>query len=217
MPETIAAVLAEITAEIAYAGTEIGLDLATALTVADIGTNLIVAAALYEASTAFEPAVPRIKPGVSQQTVRQAVSPRYRYYGRVKVGGVLAFLRVGDRTLFNQIMLNSGEIDAIEEHWLDDQQVTIDGDGSVNMGRYAYNGIRRIYINVQLGTDSQTAQPSLLDTFDDYDSNCRLRGIANVVLRQLSIHIDNFHKVYNSGPFQYRCVMRASKVWDPRA
>ena len=66
-----------------------------------------------------------------QQTVRQAVPPRRRHYGRVKTGGYTSFFDSADGT-FHQLILNAqGEIHAFEEHWLNDVQVFLGQSASV--------------------------------------------------------------------------------------
>jgi hypothetical protein len=156
-----------------------------------------------------------------KQNIRQAVGPRWRYYGRVKSGGVFAFLNDRASFLYQCIMLSQGEIDAVEEHWLGSDLLTL---GTDSVGQYAssperYNGNEPHYVNlaVHTGSDSQAADTAMVANWSDViDSNFRLLGIAYTRLRLLSPKPNIFSEIFPSGLPEYQAVYRAAKVWDPR-
>lgn len=77
---------------------------------------------------------------LTTQAVDIPVRPRRRNFGRVRVNGDKVFERrsilTGDGILYMAFVLNSGEIDAIEEHWIQDQIVRLDpiSSGAGNFG-----------------------------------------------------------------------------------
>ena len=81
-----------------------------------VGSALIGAAllgaSLLTAAFAPKPGTPQAQE--RQATVRQSVGPRWRFYGRVKVGGALWFFENKDGLLYSGITLNEGEISSIQ-------------------------------------------------------------------------------------------------------
>src|SRR5690606_31902850 len=78
------------------------------------------------------------EPSDRQSTVRQPTGPRVRFYGRNKVGGTLAFFESKNGLLYSLITLNEGRISGVQEVWLNDQRVTLDGDGYVIEDPYRF-------------------------------------------------------------------------------
>jgi hypothetical protein len=122
----------------------IGLTGATiaGVSLASIVGSLVVGAALLGLSALLTPKPPKFdNPSPQYQAVvNQAAGPRRRGYGRVKVGGIRAFYDSKDGTLYQIVMLHSGEIDAFEEYYLGDKQVTLGSGGLVAespWGQYA--------------------------------------------------------------------------------
>ncbi len=160
-------------------------------------------------------------PPAQKQNIRQAVGARWRYYGRVKSGGVYAFLNDRASFMYQCIMLSQGEIDAIEEHWLGGDLLTL---GTDSVGQYAtvparYDGNEPHYVNLasHTGSDTQAADSAMVTFWPDViDSNFRLLGIAYTRLRLLCPKPQFFSEVFPSGLPEYQAVYRAAKVWDPR-
>lgn len=190
--------------------------------------SLFLAGTAYGASSLLLTLTrPTFTPSAQKQTIRAPTMPRRRIYGRGKYAGVLAFLEVRTRANFSVsgsaphlhslIMLAAHEIDAIEEYWLGDQQVTLNGSNLVNEDPFFTVGVRRAKLVAQLGTDGQTAHTDLTSTFPGvWTTDHRLRGIANLLGIFKSVEKHNFTKVFPDGIPQMRVVLRGAKVWDPR-
>lgn len=228
MPETLVAIGALITDLVIGSGAlveSVGITTAVAINTA-IGAA-VVAGTEYGISSLLTPSAPSLTPAIQKQNVRQDVAPRRRYFGRVFVGGVFAFLEVRnapnlnkpgtDGQLFSLILLASHEIDGIEQYWLSDKQVTLNGSGLVNEAPFFLEGWRRAKLVAQLGRDDQTTQPDLLSVFPgEWTADDRLRGIANILGRFGSLEDKAFTQVFPNGIPAIRVLMRSSKIWDPR-
>lgn len=152
--------------------------------------------------------------------VRNTVEPRKRTYGRCLVESVLAELKVqfptGDGVLYAASMIASGEIDAIEEHRINDQVVRIDGTGQVTYPG-VWNDNSRVALEYHLGTDSQAASPFLIAAFPGrWTAQHQLRGIAYTVGKFNGVPLEDFATVYQAGVPNYKAIIRGAKVWDPR-
>lgn len=128
-------------------------------------------------------------------------------------------------------LTGQGEIDAVEEHWLGDDQfllttgnltaVTYSGSiyGNGGFGQPEHSGYGgAIQIWPQLGTADQAAQPLLVSAFaPDYTSDFRWRGVPNVLLIYgRPVNLNQAEALYQYGPPNYRQVQRAALVYDPR-
>lgn len=164
-------------------------------------------------SRAFVPKPEQPKPEDMQQSFRQGVQPRQRHYGRVKVSGPWLFGGTNAGAFHKEIALAQGEIDAIEEHWIDDNQVTIDGAGVVTSEPYSGD----VTIEVKLGTDDQTAFTGLVSAFTEYTSAHRGRGITMLYARQDPVDQEAYFEKFPKGiDTLYRCVLRGAKVKNPK-
>lgn len=170
------------------------------------------------------------KAQIAKVNVRQAVAARRRYYGTVRVGGVIGFIRVstvtGDGILYILVMLQSGEIDSIIEHRLSDQitrTLTFAAPGLQTAidGLVVYPAVwldnARVSIHDFLGTSPQAADTFLLAAFPGtWTVDHRLDGIAYSVIKLLGVALEDFATVYSFGIPNYTATIKASKIWDPR-
>lgn len=199
-----------------------------------VGYTAITAGSLalsYAANRLFAPSAPALgqsaQSGISNQiTIRQGLVSRRRSYGRVKIAGAIAFEEVdggavqvaalgfGTRNLWIQQLQGQGEIDAVEEHWIADDQVLLDGSHKVTNGVFASH----LWIKSQLGTADQVTQPSLLAAFTpDITDDHRWRGVPNTLL--IFDSPDNAAQAqaqYGTGVPNYRAVQRGALLYDPR-
>jgi len=212
---------------IGYGGAISGLG-ATLVGSALIGAAILGASLL---SAAFAPQQQRPEAQERQATVRQSVGPRWRFYGRNKVGGLLWFFENKEGFLYSAITLNEGEISAIQEVWLNDQQVTLDGAAvvgapyqftqSVTTGSWPFQSttttaydVARIYF--KSGTSSQTVHSQLDTAFPEVTTDHRLRGVANCLAIFQEVPADKIGEVYPQGNPGVRVVMDASLVKSVR-
>ncbi|UXN70888.1 phage tail protein [Devosia neptuniae] len=197
-----------------------------------VGSALIGAAllgaSLLTAAFAPKPNTPQAQE--RQATVRQSVGPRWRFYGRVKVGGALWFFENKDGYLYSGITLNEGEISAIREIWLNDQLVTVDANSYVVEAPYHYTPsgsagpggggspteqyVARVYFKT--GTASQTVHAALDSAFPEVTADHRLRGVANCLAIFYEVPSDKIGEVYPQGNPGVRVVMDATLVKSVR-
>lgn len=157
-------------------------------------------------------------PQQRQVTVRQSIGPRVRYYGRVKVGGLLWFFESKGEYLYKAITLNEGRIAGISEFWLNDQVVTLDGNGDVN--EYPYRPDDTPVVNIQWrdGSSTQPAHGVLVNAFPGVVTDAhRLRGIANALTVFREVSSDKIAEVYPQLDPQFRAVIEASIVKSVRS
>lgn len=201
---------------VALWGTSIGLSLGAVtglVTAVSYGIQLGLGIGLsYLGNKIFAPKAP--KPEERQVLVRESVTPRVRHYGRVKVSGVLTYTAASGGYLYRVITTGTGEIDAVEEHWVDDTHMTIDGTGLADSGTKYWG---RIKMDARLGTASQTAYADLVAAIPaDWTSAHQGNGMSHVLMTLLPIAPKYFPSIYPRGEPNYRQVIRGSKVYDPR-
>jgi len=197
---------------IGYGGAISGLG-ATLVGSALIGAALLGASLL---ASAFAPQQQRPEAQERQATVRQSVGPRWRFYGRNKVGGLLWFFEDRDGYLYSGTTLNEGEISAIREIWLNDQQVTIGSGGFVVDAPYQYGEEYAAQLLFKMGTDDQTVHGPLDSAFAEVGADHRLRGVANCLAMFHEVPQEKIGEVYPQGNPGVRIVMDASLVTSVR-
>ena len=140
-------------------------------------------------------------------------------YGTRKVGGTLAFLETSgtdNQYLYMALILGEGEIDDITKIFVNDNEVTFDGDLADNVQRdvassdsnYFKNSASLIKVEPHFGSDSQSAS-SLLDTLTSWTSNHRLRGISYLALR-FEWNSDAFGSIPT-----VNAIVKGKKVYNP--
>ena len=214
MPQTIAfLILPYIAPYIASLSMSLGA-LTGIITAISYGIQAIVTVGLTVAANMLAGALaPQPKPQDRQSVIRQAAQPRFRSYGRVKIGGVLAFLSTKNGRLYRVIVTGQGEIDEVEEHWIDSNLIAIDGSGAVTSPpKY----VDRVTVQYKLGTASQTAYADLITEFPTlWSSDHKGNDIPHALIVCRQVKAEKFGEVYPRGEPLYRQVQRASKVWNP--
>jgi len=120
-------------------------------------------------------------------------------YGTRKVGGNVVFLETSgtdNEFLYMALIVSEGEIDDITKIFVNDNEVTFDGDIADNTQRSVASSDANYFkapdadssaeslitVEPHYGTDSQSAS-SLLDELSSWTSNHRLRGLAYIALK----------------------------------
>ena len=154
----------------------------------------------------------------NQVTVKQALPPRTRCYGRALLGGAYFFFGATS-VLVSGFVLCEGPIDAFEEHWFAGQ---ISPDAGALIGHAdLYPWYQYIDFQSQLGTTDQVTNEFLESVFGPYGNwgaTDRLQGLAVTVMRCFlpSDPSKNFSKRYPSGVPSYLARIRGALVFDPR-
>lgn len=171
-----------------------------------VGLNLL-------ASALFKPQAP--KPEDVQQSVRQPSQPRARHYGRVKVSGPWVFGESAQGSFYKVLAIGQGPIDGIEEFWLDDHHVTVDGAGDVNEATWQSGG-PRVNISYRLGASTETAYANIATHFAEWTSAHRGDGVASLAIEQRPVAAEEFQGMFPNGiNTNYRVVLRGARIWNP--
>ncbi len=140
-------------------------------------------------------------------------------YGRRKVGITRVFVEssgTNNQYLYIAGVVCEGEIEEIEEIYIDDKRVYFDGDLDDGVIREVeeddinfYKGSSHIQIQAFYGTDDQIAS-SILTTSLNWTSNHRLRGVCYLALR-----LKWNSNIFSSIP-DIKVILKGKKVYDPR-
>jgi hypothetical protein len=161
-------------------------------------------------SVLFKP--PQPKPSDGQVIYKQPAGTRTRSYGRVKVGGLLVYANSAGGVLDRVIAMGSGEIDAVEQHWIDDNLVTLSGNAVSSPSQY----LGKCLIEFRLGTDSPAPYSGLVTAWPALWTNDHLgKGIPSAWMEMFQVPSDHMSDVWPQyGSTLYRQVQRAAKVPD---
>jgi Fibronectin type III domain len=156
----------------------------------------------------FKPAQP--KPSDVQTILKQATAPRFRAYGRVKVAGILMFANSKAGVFDRVIAMGSGEIDAVEEHWIDDNLVTLSGNAVSSPSQY----LGKCIIEFRLGTDAPAAYSGLTAAWPDLWTAAHLgKGIPSAWMEMFQVPSDKMGDVWPQyAGTNYRQVQRGAKI-----
>lgn len=197
---------------------------------AKIAANAIVGAALmagvqalaittFIMSAAAMALAPKPKGAVSnelrgrQEMFKQPLTTRKIIYGRQKVSGPIIFLETANNSdVLHFIVAVAGhEIEEFEKFYFNEDELTLASGTFGNVtapSQYANNAS----IYNRLGTDTQTALPSLVtETFNNWSEQHRLLGVAYIYARM----------VYDPDAFpngipNVTAIVKGRKVYDPR-
>lgn len=174
--------------------------------------------------------------GIDQTlTIRQPVAAHRVIYGRTRVGGTIVFLSTTNNNSFlHMVVAIAGhEIDAVEKIFLDDSELTLDGNGfglSIELNAWLPNGaplfsppLARVKYN--LGSDDQAAFTDLiLEAEGKWTGAHRLRGIACAYIRLEYKQEEIFPLSPQAGPNTFpngipniTFQVRGKKLYDPRS
>lgn len=150
-----------------------------------------------------------------QQQLKQALAPRIKSYGRVRVAGPLWWMDtdgLAPATLFLGASVNHGRIGRYVAYHIDENEVELDVNDKVTTLPYsAYD----IFIHSRLGVYPETAYSQLETTFGL--KNARGDGVATILATiKNPATVDLFAQVFPNGRPLIRVTIESSVVWDPR-
>jgi len=191
----------------------IGVGVATAPILAQVIVIAVGLGISMLAQTLFSSKPSQPKPADGQVNIKQAAGPRIRHYGRVKTGGTIVFANTSGGALGRVFAMGSGEIDAVEEHWLDDNLLTLSG-SAVTSAPYAPLGASKAFIEFGLGTDAGTFYSALAATYPTLWTGAHLgKGIPSAFLVMHQVPSEDMGDIWpNYGNTLYRQVLRGAKV-----
>lgn len=213
MAELIVMTVASAFAAVGLSGTAFTVG-ATAVSWATIAAYVVVTALSLGVSMALASMQKKPKQSPQQQTLKQAMPPRYIVYGRDKVGGALAFLERYLNTLYIVQAHCQGPIDGIEQYWIND----------VNAGASIASGAPSPWTDHLKGESrngwaGQSAFATLVAaSYGAWTAAHRLDGVAATLIICKSAGSKFNSKVWPSGVPQLRVVMRGqADIYDPRS
>jgi hypothetical protein len=216
MPQAIGLALAAVASNgLGLLGASVALQAGAASFAAGLGGTVIgigVSVGLAYVSVLLGTKARPPSPQDVQSTITSSTADRTRTYGRGKLGGVRLHAKAEGGFYYQVFALCAGEIDVIEEHWIDDAEVVLRENGDVDTGTYVYQDVPRAHIEKRLGTASQTAYSGIPDWGGDFYAN----GIASVYFRLQQTSQNVFADIFpNGAQTRYRAVVRGVKVPDP--
>lgn len=229
MPQAIPLALAGAAAAAGAAGAAAAA--ATSLTFLGIGawgwTAISVGISVLGtvAQMMLSPTPPKPQMAEGDVSIKQAIPPRVRVYGRQRMGGAyLYYDSTSEGDLKTLVCHAAHEIDGYEEDWLNDERVQLDSEGQVTDDPWWQGnddpifgdpgeGHSTVTILHYLGSPNQT-----IDSFDEkWTAAHRGRGLNCTYVEYSDLKDEDQIKVFPQGPPPYRAVIRGAKVYDPRA
>ncbi len=208
----IFALLTSSAATIGLAGSAAVLAGLTA--VATVGLSIGLS---YLSASLFRPKQP--KPEDVQTSIRNPTAPRVRHYGRVKTSGSWVFAESKQGSFYRVIALGTGELDAIEEYWVDDNRVTLNANGGVIEAPWQTSGTdvgSVIRLETRLGLPVETHYAHLSSFFPEWTESHRGDGVSSLYAKQYASGQEAFMKRFpNVANTLYRVVVRGSTVFNP--
>lgn len=132
-------------------------------------------------------------------------------YGMTKVAGVRVFDHTTgeeNKYLHRVIAFTGHEIESFHEIYINDELVTLDGNGNVTSPS-RYDGFVRI--KAHLGADDQLADTDLVSEVTDWTVDHRLRGVSYIYIR-----FKYDQDAFPNGVPEVTAVVKGKKVYDPR-
>lgn len=215
MPGAIAFAVANA-ALAAGAGVGTALAITSTLGVGLIGVGLSIGLSYVGMLLVGKPQAP--KPSDVKTNIREPTQPRFRSYGLVRVGGVVAFIGRREGRLIKVLCLGQTRINAVLEHWVDDRRVTLNASGFVSSDSDGLEKNERCQIEYRLGTEDQTFYASVTSRLPDVWSPAHKgNGMPHAAMILKQPVAEDFSKVFPNGvQTRYSQVQESSILFDPR-
>lgn len=181
---------------------------------AAISVGLTILSTVAQQMLSPTPPKPQMQEG--DVSIRQAIPPRVRLYGRQRIGGAMLYYdSTNDGDLFELVCHCAHEVAEYEEDWLNDQRVQLDADGNVLDDPWWQedNDDSTVVIVHNLGSPDQAIGhlPN-----PPWTVNHRGRGLCATRVKYSDLKDEDQLRVFPSGPPPYRVVLKGAKIFDPR-
>lgn len=160
-----------------------------------------------------------IKPSDAKSTFETGESSVMEGVGRVRVGGLRAFGNTDGSTRARLICRLQGPIDAIENYYLGQREVTVEENGDVSSPPWARPNGSWVNWQNKLGTGAETAWAGIMALFPAlWTAAHRVRGIAQsqLLFYNPGLAEKKYLSLYQSGVPDSEIIARAALVYDPR-
>lgn len=190
----------------------------TAVAIATVAVGVVTSVGLSLLAQSFlapsTSAVAGTPPSDRQFIAKGSVLPRDRSYGRVRAAGGQMFVGAKGGDLHRVLAHHHGLIDGIDEVLVDEDVVTIGGDGWVTAPtRFA----GRVRVLTRDGRDDPAHYTDLAAAFPEWDASHLGRGImsSHTVFKQVGQ--SDFADVYPAAEgTTVKITFRGVRIWDPR-
>lgn len=186
--------------------------------------NVAYAAAYAATAVALTAAAGAMSPTPDIETakgsLKQAIPPRIRAYGRCRIGGFYMLWVAKENYAYDVVALHHGRIEAIEQVWSHDKVLTIAETGWVQ-GSPEYGGGNNdlIHIEWRLGAATETAYSAIVAALGStgvWTDDHRGDGIASLGIDYHHGKKENLLSDYPSNVPKWAATGRWTPVWDPR-
>ncbi len=196
-----------------------------AVTLASVASAIAVTALTIGIQYALAPKPP--KPEAGRAPLTQAVPYRMWGVGECRLAGAMMLWEAVDNKLYSVQALVAHPIDSITSYYLNDDRVTLDGNGGVNPvpgadGRYRSGGNQAfslVIIGTRLGAVPETAYPNLVSKLGSqgvWTNNHRGDGQASLSMVCESPSAQDFSSRFPYGKPLASVVAKWAKMWDLR-
>ncbi|MFP1634080.1 hypothetical protein ACLB6G_20310 [Zhengella sp. ZM62] len=210
-----------LSAGLAVPGGTAILSLFGAASAASIGStvlSLAITAASIAGQFLSKPNLPR--PEAIKNTAAGETGPGRHAFGRVILGSRIAYGRTSDRTLHRLGLMCFGELDGIEEWYVNGIPVVVETGGEVSSPPWAKPNGSYLEIKNKVGDGTETAWADLISFYPtEWTSDHRARGIAQFLAQANSPGVQSarFAKRFQRGFPQVTALARVGQFYDPRS
>lgn len=191
---------------------------------AAIGYGLSAVSSLFRP----KPSIPNAEDGRVGR--RQPTAPRQAGYGRARIAGAYMCYEERNGNSFDVLAFHDGEIDAVERHFLNDDEVNVIGgvvqalpDGAYGGGMVRFRTNRgqnpNSYFSETVGNLSAPAVGGIggiTPALDIWTDKHRGDGVAQIELICQSVAQQDIARIYPNGLPTPSVVARLQRVFDPR-
>jgi hypothetical protein len=152
------------------------------------------------------------RPEDVQQSLRVAISDRVRIYGQYQATGNWIFGDSKDGVLHKVLVVCEGKLVTVLNLKIDDNIVTVDGDGLVQTGSYE-NNCRFLY---RRGLPTETYYSELAAAFPEWTSAHRGNGVVTIYATQFAMSPSDVTQTFPSlKDTLYRIEGRFTEIYNP--
>ena len=148
-------------------------------------------------------------------SIKQAIMTRQIIYGTRRIAGSLLYAETtGTKNKYLHLIYGVAghEINSFVSFKINDDDVTLDGDGFVNEDKYKNGSNKLVRIKTHTGADGQSADSDLVSESDSlWTSEHKLDGIAYYYVR-----LEFNETAFPNGIPNFTTIVQGKKVFDPR-
>jgi hypothetical protein len=137
--------------------------------------------------------------------------------GRARLAGALFYGNTKSRTKYRLTGLCKGQLDAIEDYYINGVSAVVDSDGTVSSPPWATPSAQYAYIYFKQGTDDLTAYTDLVTPFDEWTTDHRARGVSQLLAKYpLPALASDLYLQLHGKPINVEVEGRFALFYDPR-